>query len=420
MNEKLQEAIELVNTGEVEKGLTIVKKLVKDADDEQKLQIAELYFKWGFLDEAKALFSKLLRLYPNEGLLYIYLAEIAIDQDQEEEAIQLLEKIKKDDPAYLQSLVLMADMFQMQGLDEAAEQKLLQAKKLAPNEAIIDLGLGQFYASIGEYNKAIPFFEKLIEVNAELENTNVNLLLAEAYVHTGRFEDALECYAEGLKEQIELNSLFNFGFVAYQLERYELAIAKWNEVKVLDPDYIPVYLYMAKAYEQIGSLKESYETAEEGLKHDPDYKELLVFAAKMAMKLEKHEKVEDYLKKAIAIDPGYIEALTLLGSYYLFHEEYDEVVSLYEQAIEMDEYDPQFEWDLAEAKKQLDRYKDALNHYESAYTSFKENIQFLRDFAYFLLELGDRKRAKEMFVRILELDPSNSDIEEELLRLEEW
>ncbi len=151
---------------------------------------------------------------------------------------------------------------------------------------------------------------------------------------------------------------------------------------------------------------------------DPEYKELLVYAAKIAMKIHKHEDVEAKLLKAIEIDSGFIEAIQLLSSYYLFHEQYEEVVNLLEKVAEADEYDPQFDWDLAVAKNNLDRYKDALNHYENAYTSFKDNIQFLQDFGYFLLEDGDQKRAKVMFERILEIDPQFVEIEEELLRLE--
>ncbi|EKN67340.1 tetratricopeptide repeat protein [Schinkia azotoformans] len=418
MDEKLLKAIQLVENGNINEGLQYLHSLIDISNHEEKLMIADLYLQWGFLDEAKEIVNELLELYPDEGQLYIYAAEIAIEQDYEGDALDYLEEIKEDDPAYLQALILMADMFQMQGLDEAAEQKLLKAKRLAPEEALIDLGLGQFYSDIGEYQKAIPFFRNLIDTNVEIEHANVHLLLADAFVHTGCFEEALASYEKGLTNKIEINGLFNYGLMAYQLERYELAVAKWNELKLMDPDYVPVYLYLAKAYEQMGALNESYQTTQEGLQIDPEYKELLVFAAKIAMKIQNDKDVEAHLVKAIEIDSGFVEAIHLLSSYYLFHEQYEEVVSLLETAVAGDEYDPQFDWDLAVAKNNLDRYKDALNHYENAYTSFKDNIQFLQDFGYFLLEDGDQKRAKDMFERILEIDPQCMEIEEELLRLE--
>lgn len=45
-------------------------------------------------------------------------------------------------------------------------------------------------------------------------------------------------------------------------------------------------------------------------------------------------------------------------------------------------------------QKQLEMYSDALKHYESAYTSFKNHPDFLEEYGYFLLEEGMRKEAK--------------------------
>lgn len=420
MNDALEKAIHLIENGQVDEGIQRLHDLKVNANHEEQLMIADLYLKWGFLDQAKEIIKELLELYPDEGQLYIYAAEIAIEEDFEGDALDYLEEIKEGDPAFLQALVLMADMLQMQGLDEAAEQKLLKAKKIAPAEPLIDLGLGQFYADIGEYQKAIPYYQKLLTTDEELDHINIPILLADAFVHIGKFEEALENYEKGLKDRVELNALFNYAFTAFQLERYELAIAKWNELKEFDPEYSSLYLYLAKAYEHESLLKESFRTAGQGLELDPTNKELLVYAGKMAMKLQKHDEVEAFLQKAIEVDPGYIEAINLLSSFYLYHEQYEKVVEILDHANDSGEYDPQFDWDLATAKKQLDEFKDALKHYESAYTSFKDNIEFLADFGYSLIEDGDREKAKEMFKKILEIDPSNVEVEDELMRLEQW
>lgn len=420
MIEKLKKAMDLVESGNINDGIQFLHSLKEKANHEEKLMIADLYLKWGFLEEAMEIITKLLELYPDEGQLYVYAAEIAMEEDNEENALDYLEEIKEDDPAYLQALILMADLLQIQGLDEAAEQKLLKAKQLAPNESLIDLGLGQFYSDIGEYQKAIPYLQKLLDRNEVFEQINVHILLADAMVHIGEFEEALANYEKGLEDKIELNALFNYGFIAFQLERYELAIAKWNELKELDPEFASLYLYLAKAYEHEGALMESFHTVQQGLEINQNNKELFVYASKIAMKLQKYEEVESYLKKAIELDSGYIEAITLLSSFYLYDERYEDAVQLLENVNDADEYDPQFDWDLAIAKKHLDNYNDALKHYENAYTSFKDNIQFLTDYGYFLLEDGKRDQAKIIFNHILELDPTHAEIEEEVMRLEGW
>ena len=44
---------------------------------------------------------------------------------------------------------LEADLYQLQGMPEVSERKLLQAKELLPNEVIIDFALGELFYQQG-------------------------------------------------------------------------------------------------------------------------------------------------------------------------------------------------------------------------------------------------------------------------------
>lgn len=213
--------------------------------------------------------------------------------------------------------------------------------------------------------------------------------------------------------------MFGYGFTAFQAEYYQTAIEKFTQLKELDRDYVPLYLYLAKAYEHEGDAKKSYEIAKEGLLVDEWNKELLLYAGKIALKLGEQEEAEAYLRKAVDIDPGYVEALLALAGVLMHNEQYDEVVACLEYAMKQGEYDPQFEWYLARAKHKLEMYSDALNHYQEAYTFFKNDVNFLEEYGYFLIEEGDRKRAKAMFQEIVRLDPAHTEAAQMLLQLEE-
>lgn len=418
MKEKIEDVIQLIEAGQVEEGLTQLSELEKTANHENKFLIADCYIKWGLLDEAKAIIDELLLFYPDEGQLYIYAAEILLESDDEEEAINYLDQIDEADPSYVQALVLMADLYQAQGLDEVAEHKLLQAKKQAPEEILIDFGLGEFYLSQGEYAKAIPYYKRVIAEEEVIADRNVNLPLAEALSMHGEFEEALTYYEKGLSDKVEIHALFGFGFTAYQLERYEIAIQKWEELKELDPEYASLFLYLAKAYEQIGALEDAYNTGIKGLEVDEFNKEMHLYCGKMSLKLQNEKQAENHLREAIAIDPGYIEAGTTLTKLLIHQERFEETVELITHISEYEEITPQFEWDLAKAKNELEDFSDALNHYRHAYTSFKDNIEFLEEYSVFLLEEGQVNDAKAVLARILELDPTQTHVAEELLRLE--
>ncbi|MBB3867199.1 tetratricopeptide repeat protein [Parageobacillus toebii NBRC 107807] len=416
---RIEEIVRLVENGEVDKALALVPDIKKNGSDEEKYELADYLYSWGMLEEAKELLEELSLRYPDEGEVRLFLAEVYTELEEEEKALEILEQIDEDDPLFARACLIAADLYQMQGLEEVSERKLQQAYEKMPDEPIIQFALAELYFSMGQYPKSIPFYEKVLKKEKTIAGTHIPERLAEALSLCGEFEQALPYYDEALQEKIDSRTLFGYGFTAFQAEYYRTAIEKLSELKELDPEYVPLYLYLAKAYEQEGQLEKSYEIAKEGIHVDEWNKELLLYAGKVALKLKKPDEAESWLRKAIEIDQGYIEALTTLCALLLHQERYEEVVSCLEEAMKQGEYDPQFEWDLARAKHKLEMYSDALNHYREAYTFFKDNVDFLEEYGYFLIEEGNRERAKEIFQQIVRLDPGHIEAADILLQLEE-
>ncbi|OSX55379.1 tetratricopeptide repeat protein [Anoxybacillus ayderensis] len=415
---KLDEIVQLVEQGDVERALALAEEVKQNGSDEERYMLADQLFSWGLLEEAEALVHMLLARYPDERELQLFLAEIYTEMDKEEEALELLIDIEEDDPYYVRACLLMADLYQMQGLDEVSEQKLLKAYEKMPDEPLVQFALAELYFTSGQYQKSLPYYEKVMKQTKTMAGTVLAQRMAEAYSLLGEFEQAMVYYEQALNERFDAHTLFQYGFTAYQAEAYKTAIAKLSELKALDREYVPLYLFLAKSYEQEGDIQQSYEIAKEGLTIDEWNKELLVYAGKIALKLGKREEAIGYIEQALYIDPGYLEALFIQTS-LLFHEErYEDVVRIIQQALDQGEYDPQFEWELAKAKQKLEMYDQALNHYEEAYTFFKDDPNFLYDFGYFLFEEGRRGRAKDIFEQLLRIDPTNEEIAHMMLQFE--
>jgi tetratricopeptide (TPR) repeat protein len=176
---------------------------------------------------------------------------------------------------------------------------------------------------------------------------------------------------------------------------------------------------LANSYEHEGLLSESLETVREGIKVDEYNKELYLYGGKIAIKSGLMQDAESLLRETLAIDPGHIEAAITLTHIFLQEERYDDVIDLISESKRYGEEDPQFEWNLARAYHQKEEYSQALNHYQLAYNSFKDQREFLHEYGYFLLEEGRKQEAKEVFEKILMQDPSNVEIGEILLQLED-
>ncbi|WP_374054167.1 tetratricopeptide repeat protein [Rossellomorea sp. FM04394] len=406
--------------GKLEEAQKEYKQALKFGSHEEKFSLAEELHHLGFLDEAKELYENLLQYYPGEGELLIELAEVLVEMDNEEEAINKLAELDEKDPIYPRALLLLADLYQIQGLFEVSEQKLLQAKRLLPDEPVIDFGLGELYSETGRFLEAIRHYQTLIQNGTtEIGGTNVHQRLAEAYSVGGAFEEALTHYEKALKEHLEINTLFGYAFTAYQAGFYEKAIEKFVSVKELDPEYHSVYLLLAKSYEHEEMLQESIETIQEGVKQDEYNKELNLFGGKISLKLGLESEAEAFLREALALDPGYVEAALVINKLFFTQDRFDDVLEIAQMLTVEGEEEPQINWDLAKAYEGLEQYNHALKQYRIAYTYFKNHQEFLLEYGQFLVEEGLRGEAIEVYEHLIEMDPSNDEWQELIERLQD-
>ncbi|MED3553629.1 tetratricopeptide repeat protein [Cytobacillus praedii] len=417
--EKVDKVIELIENGQHEEAMKQQKQILLQGSHEERFVLAEELFQFGFVEEAKALFERLLEAYPEEGELLVLLAESHIDLGQEDEAILVLERVQEDDPSFPQSLLLLADLYQMEGLYEVSEQKLQKAKSILPDEIIIDFALGELYAEQGKFLEATRAYELVLLKEDVIAGVNVNQRMAEVLSVGGAFEEALPYYEKALDEKIEINTLFSYAFTALQAGFNRTAIEKFNELKELDPEYHSLYLNLSKAYEREEELENSYQAIKLGIKQDEYNKELYFNGGKLALKLGKEEEAESLFRESLALDTEYTEAAATLTKLFLKQERYEDILEITEMMNDQEEEEPRLLWDAAIAYQQLEEYSQALNKYNSAYTFFKEQPDFLSDYGYFLIEEGKRAEAAEIFNTLIKLEPNNIEYQDIVQRLSE-
>lgn len=408
-----KEMIDALQNEELEKAEHLLNQAISDDSDEDLFALVETLFDLGFLNETKQVVQHLLTAHPDEEGLKLTLAEIAIEEGNELEAFEWIEKVDKDSPYYVQALLVSADYYQVLDLPEVARQKLEEARTLLPEEPVIDFALGELLFASGKYKEAITHYEKLIVKNhIEFAGTSLNGRLGNAYAAIGDLDSAIDYLKEAVDLQETSDHLFQLGLVYFQKKDYDTANSHFFKVKELDPSYTSVYSYLAKGFLEQADEKRALEQVEEGLFYDRQNASLYAMGAEAAKILGDLDKARQFYQEAIALDPDNITMILEYVQVLFGQQAFEEVLAVFEPVLESGEEDPQLFWYAAIAYNEEEAFEEARDYYDKAAVYLSDNADFLKDYAVFLREDGDRAGFINTARRYLELKPDDMEVRE--------
>ncbi|MCT0000895.1 tetratricopeptide repeat protein [Weissella cibaria] len=385
-------------------------------DDDTVYSLAEELYGLGFSSQAKRAYQKLLEKYPDEDQLRTALADIAIDEDKTDEAIAYLAEISPESNAYIESLLVLADLYQSEGLNEAAEAKLREAYDLAPEESIIKFALAEFYFATGQYNTAIPFYRELLQAGERrFSGLDIASRIGVAYALVGNFKNAL-----GYLEQIKTTDLtpdvrFQLGMTyAADPETADKAIDALEELQEIDPSYAGLYEPLGQLYEDTNDQEQALITYQAGIAVDAFNTTLYQRAAAVAQIQGEDEEADRIYREALENNP---EDLTLtIGYSNLLVAMGDHVgnINLLNAFLGEDdsETDPQLYWNLAQSYTALEEFEMATKYWNAALPFFLDNINFLKPAYYYFREEGETALAEEALFNYTQLAPNDYEMAE--------
>jgi len=152
---------------------------------------------------------------------------------------------------------------------------------LTSAEGFYYIGLTFLWA--GEYEKALPYFEKAAKKDPSYAEAHSNLGVI--YGILGRYTEAIEACKEAIR---------------------------------IKPDFARAHLCLGVAYGRLGRYMEAIEANKQAIRIKPDFAEAHSALGVVYGKLGRHMEAIEAFKQAIRIQPDYAEAHLCLGFNYLF------------------------------------------------------------------------------------------------------
>lgn len=408
-SEKLLDAIE---NHQFSEDKILLKKALDHDQPEILASLAENLTDFGFTDLAKEVYRDLIAKFPKEDLFKVYLAEILLNDGQEEDGLSLLYNVSKKSSAYLESLLVQADYYQTNGLLETARDKLLEARKIAPDEDAVKFGLAELDYMSGEYEEALSLYQDLSKRQKSFGEVNLIQRLFEVEAKLGHYEEASQIIKEHSDVILDIDSKYQAGLVMLAVGDDKQAIKYLDEVIDQSPDYVNAYPLLARAYQHQNDNEQVLRSAQAGLAYNELDETLYSMGARAAANLDQLDTAEELLKKGLKLAPDNNDLRLQLSNLYLLEHKDQANIALFKDLNEED-LEPQANWNLAQSYRHLDKNEQAKSKFLLAYPDFKENPAFLKQMIYFFKAEPDSKQiVKELLQRYLKIAPDDDEMQD--------
>ncbi|PXY84519.1 tetratricopeptide repeat protein [Lactobacillus melliventris] len=408
-SEKLLDAIERQDFSQ-EKSL-LQKALDKD-EPEILASLAENLVGLGFTDLAKEIYRSLIARFPKEDLFKIYLAEILLNDGQDDDGLTLLYNVSPDSSAYLDSLLVQADYYQTNGLLETAYQKLLEAEKIAPDEDVVKFGLAELDYLSGHYEQALSRYQDLLKRHKTFSEVNLNDRLFQTLAKLGRYEEAGEVIAKNGNDILDIDSKYQAALVMLTLHKDDQAIKYLNEVIDQSPDYVNAYRLLTTAYEHKNDNEQELRSAQLGIAYNELDPVLYKKGAQAAVRLNDLDTAKNLLQKGIKKLPENFDLRLQLSNLYVRENDNEANIALLAK-VDDEDLEPQVHWNLALSYQNLDQSAKAKSEFLLAYPEFKNNSAFLKQMLlFFNTEPNSQDIVKELLEAYLKLEPEDTEMQE--------
>ncbi|WP_304598918.1 tetratricopeptide repeat protein, partial [Lactobacillus intestinalis] len=403
-SEKLLDAIE---NQDFSQNKILLKQALDNDEPEVLASLAENLTSYGFTNLSKEVYRSLIAKFPKEDLFKVYLAEILLNDGDDNDGLTLLYNISPDSSAYLDSLLVQADYYQTNGLLETARDKLLQALKLAPEEDAIKFGLAELDYLDGEYEQALSLYRDLVKRQKNFGETNLIQREFQTMAKLGQYEEASEVIKEHSADILDIDSKYQAGLIMLSVGDDNQAIKYLDDVIDQSPDYVNAYPLLAQAYLHKHDNEQVLRSAQAGLAYNELDETLYSMGAKAAANMNELDTAEDLLKKGLKIAPDNSDLLMQLSNLYIHENKDQENINLFKDKND-EEVEPQAHWNMAISYENLDKSDKARAEFLLAYPDFQKNPEFLKQMIrFFNVEPNSTDIVKQLLDRYLELVPED-------------
>ncbi len=318
----------------------------------------------GRLNEAFALYRRVLEVDPKHADSLHLLGEIALRVGRQDLAIEMVEKAIAILPKAALFYPTLGAALVAQGKFDEAVAAYRRGIELDPNLAAAHNNLGEVLCRLERFEESAAASRRAIALDPNLALAHGNLGVA---LHQlGRLTEAEACYRRAIALKPDYADAFNnLGRTLQELWRFDEAVACYARALALQPDSAPIYNNLGIALRNLGRLDEAIACLRRAIALDPDNPAIHNHLGTALTDWGKLDEAAAAYRHALALDSRYSGA----HSSYLFCLNYAPDSTAEAIFAEYQRWDEAFARPLAPATPRHDNDRSAERRLRIGYVS---------------------------------------------------
>lgn len=328
----IQQITNELNNGHYEQALSklVASEVLAAEDGERLMDMAELYFQLGHVEDAERVTDKLLELDHSTIEPLLMKVEIAIQREQWDEAIQWLENARAIDADHPEMLVTSADCYRAMGLPEVALTFLEQLVEQHPTVPFYWLALGLTQLENGDAHTAIKSLTRAYELDDQ--DADIAESLARALIEAGEWEASLPYLTAALTMRPDDTKLaLTKAVLHYRLGDTDEAIDQLTRLKQLEPENSDIFAQLGEIQLTLGRIADAKDSWEKVHSLNPHDSHAMLALARIAQREQKWQVALDYFHRALEAGDERDDILIGIAESYQEMGKWQEALQYYEQ-----------------------------------------------------------------------------------------
>jgi tetratricopeptide (TPR) repeat protein len=366
--------------------------------------LGNVYGAAALLEDAVRSFKLAISLNPNYADAYVGLGN----------TYRAANKLENAEASYKKALAVRSDNYE--AYSELARVYLAQGKwaelenccqaalQLKPNYAAIYRTLGNANVAQGKTEAAIAAYQRALQIDPKLAEAYWDMSLAMNLLVMDYQHRALELKPDlaGISTHMHLGN----AFLAKGKDKLDTAVASFQRVTRIAPNFVDAYCDLATALSRRGDLEAAVEAIQTAIDISPDFPKARVSLGSILEQQGKEAEALVAFQQALELDPNNAEANYSLGKLLMHQGRPDEAISCVQKALRVNPNFADAYYQLAYIYLTKRDNEQALENCQKALALTPQSPDVINMYGNILLTGGSPDQAIEAYEAALKIDPN--------------